>query len=389
MIIGVNAARILRSLWTKQTMSRVDLAAYLQLDKSTVSKIVGECIDCGLLLQVSKGDASPQGGRKPIYLAINPAFGAVLGVEIQTEYAIAVLVDMSGRILFECKRTLPGKFFSVARSFTEIYESLQPELQACGIPIIGAAIGTAGIINPYDGIIYRSTPLHIKMPQELYSELDKAVSIPVLIDNDANCGAWGEIAFPEEGRDPGNFVYILAETRKSTVHDAAYNGIAVGASIGIENRVMYGRQYSAGEFRSLFRSGEYINQFSVSDQEAECYEDDPHIFEKIARELSRNIALIVNMLNLDTVILGGRIEFHPEILNIMQEEIDRNWSYDIPVQTRIRFSDRKENTIAYGAAGMFLEHLFSVPDISKDHNPLGIDSLRVRAAGATDLVMEV
>ncbi len=382
-IIGINDARVLRSLWIQKSMSRIELSRYLGLDKSTISKIVGNLLESGIIELVYEGDSSPNGGRKPTFLSINPNFGAVLGVEMQTDFYIALLVDFSGKILFKTEQPLSMENRSVADAFLAIYESLAPQLAATGVPVIGAAIGASGIINPYDGIIFRSNPLSSTEAQNVYQTLDTALDIPVMIDNDANCGAWGEIAFKKDDIDQSDFIYILGETRKNTVQDPRYKGIAIGTSIAIDQKVHNGKQFSSGEFQSVFRTGEHLNQFSVTDREAEIYENDDTIFSLIAHELSKNVAFVVNMLNLQQVVLGGRMEYHPEIISIMREEIVKNWAYSTPVDVTVRFSSLQELTIAYGAAGMFLESLFSLPDVANSKKPIDTYKMRSRATRAT------
>ncbi|WP_169313530.1 ROK family transcriptional regulator [Spirochaeta africana] len=386
--IGVNDARVLRTLWAKKSMSRIELSRYLGLDKSTITKIVGNLLDSGIIELVAEGTSSPSGGRKPTFLAINPNFGSIIGIEMQPDFYIAVQVDFSGRILYQTKNELSLEGTTVAEAALHIYQSIQPHLDTTRAPLIGAAIGASGLINPYEGIIYQSNPLSISHPVQLYEDLDALFDIPVLLDNDANCGAWGELAFKKDAIAQDDFIYILGETRRNQVYDAQYKGIAIGTSMVLDQKVHYGQQYSAGEFQSIFRTGEYLNQFSVSDAEAESYEDDDRLFLQVAHELSQNIAFLVNMLNLRQVILGGRIEFHPEIISVMQEEITKNWSYETPVDVKVRFSSLQELTIAYGAVGMFLESFFSLPDISHAKKPVNTLRLRSRAMQATRFRVE-
>ncbi|GAB6090233.1 ROK family transcriptional regulator [Spirochaeta dissipatitropha] len=386
--IGINTARILRSLWIRKTMSRIELARHLGIDKSTVSKLINDLIDTGIINIVSEGDSGPTGGRKPLFLSLNPEYGAVLGVEIQTDTFIAVLVNLHGRILYTVKKEYSLGKQTISEAFCSIYDSLIPGFVDMGIKVIGATVGAGGIINPYKGIMYQSNPLNLREPENIYDELDKCLDIPVLIENDANCGAWGEIAFSKLHQSTRDFIYILGETRNNKAIDAEYKGIAIGTSIVIDHKVHYGHDYSSGEFQSVFRSGEYNNQFNITDEEAGIYEDDEQLFLKVAHELSKNIAFLVNVLNLKEVILGGRIEYHPEIIDVMQEEIYKNWSYDTPTRVKVRFSDLQEQTVAYGAAGMFLEQLFSLPDVSASKNDEMKNSLRERSARATDFRME-
>lgn len=369
-------------------MSRIELSRFLGLDKSTITKIVHNLLKTGLVELVSAGNASPNGGRKPTYLAINANYGAVLGIEMQPDFYIAVLIDFSGRILFQTKEPLSLEGTTLPEAAHTIYQNVRRQLDTVHVPIIGAAIGASGLINPYEGIVYRSNPLSITSPQHMYAGLDALFNFPVLIGNDANCGAWGELAFKKNEIRDDDFIFVLGETRRNRVVDAQYKGIAIGTSMVVDQKVHYGQQFSAGEFQSIFRTGNHMNQFAITDTEAEIYEQNESLFAQVAHELSQNIALLVNMFNLQQVVLGGRMEYHPEIISIMQDEIAKNWSYNTPTEVAVRFSTLQELTIAYGAAGMFLESFFGLPDISYSKRPINTHKLRTRSARATPFIFE-
>jgi hypothetical protein len=131
--------------------------------------------------------------------------------------------------------------------------------------------------------------------------------------------------------------------------------------------VHYGRDCSAGEFRSVFRTPESLGQFSLTPDEALRLEQDPQIFAKFTRELSRNIAMLVNTLNMDYVFLGGDIErYEREVQPALAEEIRFNWPYpQRESRCEIRFSSLGEKAVAYGAAGVLLHRLFADMDVAE------------------------
>jgi len=93
---------------------------------------------------------------------------------------------------------------------------------------------------------------------------------------------------------------------------------------------------------------------------------DPAVLARFFRELSRNIAMLVNTFNLDHVFLGGDIErYEGEIQPVLAGEIQSNWPYPGGVHCAIRFSSLGEKAVAYGAAGMVLHRLFADLDIAE------------------------
>ena len=84
---------------------------------------------------------------------------------------------------------------------------------------------------------------------------------------------------------------------------------------------------------------------------------------QVAIELARNLALLVNTLDLSRVFIGGSIEkYRGLLIPILEEQIQGNWPYGRKDVT-IELSELGELVVAYGAAAMFLERLFSLPAI--------------------------
>jgi predicted NBD/HSP70 family sugar kinase len=153
---------------------------------------------------------------------------------------------------------------------------------------------------------------------------------------------------------------------RSTIRSRIVERTGVGMGVVIGGRVHYGRDFSAGEFRSVFRTPGDKGQFSLSPEETFRVEEDPAILSRFIRELSRNIAMLVNTFNLDHVFLGGDIErYEGEIQPVLAEEIQANWPYPGGVHCTIRFSSLGEKAVAYGAAGMVLHRLFADLDIAE------------------------
>ena len=159
---------------------------------------------------------------------------------------------------------------------------------------------------------------------------------------------------------------MLVEFRDLHDRGRIHERTGVGMGIVIGGRVHYGRDFSAGEFRSVFRTPDNQGQFSLSEEEAFRLEEDPAVLARFFRELSRNIAMLVNTFNLDHVFLGGDIErYEREFEPVLAEEIQFNWPYPGDVQCAIRFSSLGEKAVAYGAAGMVLHRLFADLDIAE------------------------
>ena len=353
----INTIRVLREIWLNREISRVDIANNLNLNKSTISKIAADLLEKDLIKIMSEGQASKHGGRKPVNLSLNRKYGCVLGLEIRPEKYSPIAVDLDGEIIFSKleEANINGK--NLIDKFHGIIMDIRLDLQKTNIPLIGIGVGISGVMNPKKGIIKYSKILGIKKDFEFYENIRKKFNIPIFIDNDANCFSWGELAF-HRNKDLKNFASVIIEFNNpetSFIHDK----ISTGIGLVINSKVYYGNDFSAGEFMSVFRNETNKGQYSLSTDELAKFGRDKDTLIKFIREFSKNISLLVNTLNLGNVFLGGDIEvYRDEVKPILESEIQNNWAYTDKVNCEIKFSSLGDKAVAFGAAGMILDHIF-------------------------------
>jgi predicted NBD/HSP70 family sugar kinase len=354
----INTSRILREIWLKRRVSRVEIAESLGLNKSTVTTIVNDLLEEGLVRSVSVGEAGPQGGRKPIYLALDEAYGTVLGIELRPESYVAVGLDLAGDIVFSRSERMRISGSNLADAFDDILHRVEAERERTGSPLLGVGVGIPGVVDAERQLIRKSIPLQIPAKLDFAHEVSNRYDLPILPENDANCCAWGELAF-HRNKPIENFLFVLVEFRDLPSDVVAPEKTAVGIGISIEGKVYRGSDSSSGEFRSVFRSDEHHGQLSLNKNEVGLVETDACVRQKFITELSKNLALLVNTFNFNAVFLGGDIEkYQNEVSWILREEIENNWAYEGPVPCDIRFSTHGHQAVAYGAAGMMLDRLF-------------------------------
>lgn len=358
----INTSRVLQKLWFNKGISRVDIARELGLGKSTVTKIVARLLERNLVKRVTRGRSGPSGGRRPTHLMINSQYGYILGLEIQPDFYTAVATDLLGEVIFShSERAAFGP--NIVDTYLGVVSALQEKTRDMRLPLIGIGVGMAGIIDPHKGIILQSNPLSISRPVDFYREIAPHHTVPVLIENDAKCCCWGELAFKKTERH-ANFTFVLGEFRKGRTANSDYWGIAIGFGFVLNGKVHYGEGFSAGEFQSILWEPPNQGQFSLRDEESKRIKEDRKILDQVLRELSSHIAFHVNALNLTSVVIGGEIAAYRDTLTeMLEEEIQKNWSYENKVDCAIEFATLGDRAVAYGAAGMFLERFFSIPDV--------------------------
>jgi predicted NBD/HSP70 family sugar kinase len=363
----INLSRVLRLVWMNPGISRIEIAKKLNLDKSTITNIITRLMKQDYIVTKDEGEASPLGGRKPVGLAINHAFGVVLGMEITTDKVIASGMDLQGNILFTKKILLERENERLEQVFERALHILQKDINNTKMPLIGIGLGLSGIINPVTGEIIQSIPLDIHQKYPLAERISHLVNIPIFLDNDANCCCWEEMVC--SGRDRhDNFLFVLAEDRFHSVsRESRRIGFAVGLGLVIHGEVLRGVDFSAGEFQSILWQPGNTSQFSFTDDIMAEPEKYPDAITATIQELAANVAFLTNILNVSRVVLGGGLEKYGNLpLKIFTQEIQKNWSYPNQGSCEICMVHNGEYAVATGAAAMFLEKLFTIPRATTD-----------------------
>jgi predicted NBD/HSP70 family sugar kinase len=371
-LININLARVLRLVWQKKETTRIEMAQELGLHKSTITNIINDMIARGIVYESATGASGPQGGRKPIYLMINKHYGCAAGFEVQASYWRLVIINLDGEILAEHVSRERIDADNLLKVLSGSFAYLQARVKKLKTRLLGVGIGTSGIMNPDRGEILQSIPLSIREPLAVAAPLSAAFGVPVHIDNDANCCAWGELTF-NKGLALSNFISLLLEIREEELERKTPGGLAVGLGIVIDGKVHYGSTFSAGEFRSVFSQKTDISQFSLAPRELLKLNSDRAAFRRFAEELAENIALLVNVLNVSHVYLSiFNVKFKDDIIPVLKARIADKFPYTIQRECQVALSSFGDKGVAYGAAGFILEHIFAPSDLPKAGDEYGL-----------------
>ncbi|MHC1693447.1 MAG: ROK family protein [Sphaerochaetaceae bacterium] len=354
-----NRTRICRMLWQYPNISRMDLSTRLDLDKSTVTVEVNHMVEQGIIKELPEGQPGRKGGRKPIPLSINKDYGIIIGIAIQNGHYTALAVNLAGEILEAREEDLSITKENLALSVQLIYWEFRDALKKFPGILLGVGIGVGGLINQKDGTIMYSVPLQIYEPLNFVDTISKKLDIPFIVENNANCCAWGELTF-HKNTELKNILFVLVEFKQALVQHDIYGGVGVGFGIVLNGKVHYGSNSSAGEFRSVMCVEKNGSQVSLSNDELGSILRDDSVFQRFASELAKNIAMLVNTLDCSHLFIGGDIEDSSyDFCHILEREIDNNWMYPYKKPLEIHYSSLGAKAVAYGAAGMFIHRLFS------------------------------
>lgn len=347
--------RILHRLWRRGPAPTRALFQELNLSRTLGTRLVDQMADEGVV------GPDPQTGA----LKILEGYGSVLGLHMGTGTVNAVLVSFAGELLLSRDFPFPDDGTPLVLVIQRAVAQMEPFLRSPDVPPLrGVAVSLPGVVDPYRLILLQSNPLKVTSPVALKEALGRPLGRPLTVENDANCCCWGEAVLHRRER-LGNFLSILTEQRPTWVGHGESGVMTLGVGFGVylNGSVYHGSRFSAGEFQSVFKlEPGVVNQFSVPDAVIARSYRDPEVGEALARELSRNASLLVNVLDLDRIYVSWPLaDQAPRILQIMREEIRLNRSYDSP-DCPVELPTMGFLAPAYGAAGLHLESLYQGAD---------------------------
>jgi glucokinase len=196
------------------------------------------------------------------------------GIDVGGTKIAGGVVDEDGTIIEELRVESPA---TDAEAIEEAIAGLVTRLRERH-PIETVGVGAAGYVDKARAVVLFA-PNVAWRNEDLKSELEKRVELPVVIENDANAAAWGEFAFGA-GHDADDLLLVTVGTGVGgglVLDGEVYRGAnGVGAEIGhmrvVPNGILCGcgkhgcfEQYASGsalvrEARSLAMSGAMIAQ---------------------------------------------------------------------------------------------------------------------------------
>ena len=224
-----NLALVLAEVVDAEPLSRAGIAARTGLTRGTVSSLVEQLIDDGLLRELAPTRGTP--GRPASPLQLNRSGPAGLGIEIGVDHVAACVVDLTGTV--RAAGTVPSDHRSAPPAVALARAAaLAGAVRAeAGLPVDGAMVAVPGVVSS-DGRLERAPNLPqwsgAGVADDLAALLD---GLPTRCGNEADLAALAELWF---GGAPPDFVHVSG-------------GVGVGAGIVLDGRPYRGPGGRAGE----------------------------------------------------------------------------------------------------------------------------------------------
>jgi glucokinase len=240
---GINRTAILEIIRRESPISRVAIAESLDVSLPTVMRIVEELSGEGLVRSSANKEWS--GGRKRALIEFSGEDHLVIGMDLGGTKIYGAVTDLCGNVLHEIQ--VVHHDTRDEDSFKLVVDTLQELIQFAqktGYPIQGIGLGVPGVTHP-DGIVEFAPSLNwTKFP--LKGRLQEYFNLPIVIENDVNLAALGELWFGAE-RHLDSLVLITV-------------GTGIGSGIIINGMVYPGMHDMAGEIGYLLPDRTHLGQ---------------------------------------------------------------------------------------------------------------------------------
>ncbi len=348
-------------------ISRATLAVRSDMTRPTVSAIVSEFIEAGLVREIGKGEST--GGKRPILLQLDDSRHFTIGIDLGENFVIrGVRCDLTGRIRQSAVLEYQNNYESIRDVLAELIRQLAGRHARNRIRGVGIAV--SGTIHTDTGEIRDSETLDI-VGKGMKNELEELTGIPICFENRASSAALAESMYGA-GKHFRNLLYLTS-------------GCGIGAGIVVDCKVFRGSHGAAGEIGSLPYNNDpepLQSQLQVSRLTEEAARllrrpltyheflqllraNDPKVTQLVtgaARKLADAVRIAVALLDPEAVVLGG------QLLELGSPFFDP-FRACLETQTNSVRSGRKlaispsalgEFGVAHGGATVILEQVFQL-----------------------------
>jgi len=233
-----NLSLVLRQVVERGPRSRATIAQDTGLNKSTVSSLVSELMEFGLLVERG-AEHRGTAGRPGLVVDVARDGVIALGLEVNVDYLGVQATDLSGGSRYKALEAADNR----GRGVDEVFEALGAltqgaldEVESQGLRPIGATVALPGLVDIRRGALLVAPNLHwLDVPViDLLRQHIKEPSLPISAENEANLAALAEL-WDGNATEYSDFVYVSGE-------------IGVGGGLVLGGELFRGYRGFGGEF---------------------------------------------------------------------------------------------------------------------------------------------
>jgi predicted NBD/HSP70 family sugar kinase len=377
-----NRASLLTDLFHGGRQSRQELGDTTALSQASVSNLIGEMIDEGLVEEA--GLVGSDGGRPRALLRVAPGYGYVAGADVGETRLLVELYDLAMTRLGVAQFSLGDDGPDPQVTAAKLLEGLETVITEAGIErseVLGFGVGVPGVVDHSSGspVVHSQTTGWDAVP--LGEMLRAGTDVPVFVENGAKTLGQAEMWFGA-GRGARHAVIVMV-------------GTGVGAAVVMDGRGYRGAFSNPGEWghTTLVYDGDvcrcgargcleaYIGAETVIARLAAAtgQQPDPKLLTRtlaadgaldeaaaavIAQTvgyLGAGIAGLVNLFSPERIVLGGTagLALGERFLSDIRDAAGRNALRHPFSRTRIDLCQLGPDAVAMGAATLPIARLLA------------------------------
>lgn len=239
LITSATGRRLVTLLRARGALSRTQLGAALNVQPSTITRLVDQLLAQGLLLEEVDPARKGQRGFPAKRLSLRPESFLSAGVFVDPGTLFTCIVDSTGTLLSETEQPIIDRDFTSV--FTMAGQSVARQLSDLSLTaenFIGCGISYPGQHTNKPGKVLRTTYLADWPDIDARTDLEPFFHMPVHQLNDAKAACLAELLFGACKQIP-NFCYI-------------WISYGIGGGAVIDQELYNGRDMSAAEYGGLF-----------------------------------------------------------------------------------------------------------------------------------------
>jgi predicted NBD/HSP70 family sugar kinase len=219
-------------------MSQAAITRALDLAQPTVTRLLQGFQQDGMILTAQRHADRP--GHPSAHVTLNPDFAYALGVSIMGDVLAMTLMDFAGRVRAERRAAMPDMGEAAVTDRLALFKA--DCLWETGVDpqrLIGAGVGISAFFVGEERWMNPPAYLDDWALRDIDPILERALGLPVVVDNDGTAAAIGESLFGV-GRRYSDFAYLHLT-----------NGF--GGGVIADGKPLRGRHGNAGEFGGLWQ----------------------------------------------------------------------------------------------------------------------------------------
>ena len=336
-----------------------DLGKEVDLSVPTVTKMVGELIDDGIVMDFGKIETP--GGRRPNIYGLNQNSGYFIGVDICHSHVNIGITDFKGELISD-ELSIPFIESQPQERFQRLCEIITQFIHNSKVPkhkILSMGINISGRVNTLTGHSYSSFYFDERPLTEMF---ENELNINVSIDNDSRAMTYGE------------YIKGCVNGEKNVLYVNVSWGLGLGIIVG--GQLYYGKSGFSGEFGHIPAFGNEIlchcgkkgcleteasglalhrkfleklhsghsslltqksgynpnAPISLNDIIEVALQEDMlaiELIEEIGNSLGKHIAGLINLFNPELVVIGGTLAYAGDYLMLPLRSAIRKYSLNL------------------------------------------------------------